>query len=92
MFEIIFLAALAYLGLPWSLIDCSGFKAFQTKPQPRKTDRDHEKTWPNQQKVKDNDEDKYKYIENDKVIYRTHWKSNLLDNDEDKDNDNNRYI
>ena len=45
-------------------IGCYGFKAFQTKPKPRKSDGGHEKTWPDQQK--DNDEDKYK--DNDKYI------------------------
>ena len=41
-----FLAALAALGLPWLIIDCFihcvGFKAFQGKPEPRKTDGGHE--------------------------------------------------
>ena len=41
-----FSAALAALGLPWLIIDCFihcvGFKAFQGKPEPRKTDGGHE--------------------------------------------------
>ena len=66
-----FLAALAALGLPWLLtqsinhcfIDCYGFKAFQSKPEPRKTDGGHEETWPDQHK--DNDKDKYKDKDNE---------------------------
>ena len=74
-----FLAALAALGLPslvaylltnnvLSLFWIQSLPAFQTKPQPRKTDGGLEKTWPNQQK--DNDKDKYKDKdnENDKYI------------------------
>ena len=38
-------------------IGCYGFKAFQTKPKPRKSDGGHEKTWPDQQKDNDKDND-----------------------------------
>ena len=76
----IFLDALAALGLPWlltylltyfthlltvlSLGWIQSLPAFQTKPQPHKTDGGLEKTWPNQQKDndKDNDKDNNKYI------------------------------
>ena len=66
----IFSAALAALGLPWSLTHSlpeslcwiQSLPAFQTKPKPCKIDWGHKKTWPDQQK--DNDEDKYK--DNDK--------------------------
>ena len=67
-----FLAALAAVGLPWSLTysltHCFVIVLDSNKSKPRKSDGGHEKTWPNQQK--DNDKDKYKDKdnENDKHI------------------------
>ena len=64
LLAVCFFAALAALGLPHSLTLThwlcwiQSLLAFQTKPQLRKTDGNHEKTRPDQQK--DNkDEDKY---------------------------------
>ena len=58
-----FLAALAAVGLPWSLTHSlthcfvivldskpSSLPAFQTKPKSCKTDGSHEETWPDQQR------------------------------------------
>ena len=70
----VFLAALEALGLPW-LINQSLFHwllwiqslpAFQSKPEPRKTDGGHEETWPDQQKDNDKDKDKDKCKDKDK--------------------------
>ena len=81
-----FLAALAALGLPRSLIYSishwllhslcwiQSLPTFQSKPEPRKTDGGHEETWPDQQKH--NDKDKCKDKCKDKY----------------KDNDNDNYI
>ena len=73
----VFLAALAALVLPW-LINQSLFHwllwiqnlpAFQSKPEPRKTDGGHEETWPDQQKHKYKDKCKDKGKDNDNDNY-----------------------
>ena len=70
--------------------------AFQSKPEPRKTDGGHEETWPDQQKDNDKDKDKCKDKDNtmtfreylQRVIFETFYQGDEKTRpDQQKDND-----